>query len=163
MIAFNKNLILSILSFFAILISYCIEYYLQIIPCFLCLLTRNLFIILFIISICYNVFIFNNICKKYHQFLLIIIKILLLSVLLISIYHILVEYGVLSSSCGVNMDYKVLGNVNDIKKALEEDQSAPCNVSYKIFDVSLVLISFFYILFLNVYYFIYKKTLNYYK
>ncbi|MFO1129996.1 MAG: disulfide bond formation protein B [Rickettsiales bacterium] len=157
MIIFKKNFILSCIVLFSILSSYFIEYYLQIIPCFLCLITRQIFIILFFISFIYSILLYNKLYKEYYKIFNISIKLILIIILTITSYHLLIEYGILDAKCisnNLNNNEMLNLSIEEIKTNLFNNTTPPCNISYKIFGFSLVLVAFSLAFSLNIYYFL---------
>lgn len=136
LISYKSNLIFIIfLSLLCFISSFSIQIFLNEIPCLLCLFTRYLFLIVSII--CY--FTLKHIDKKNVVFLPLII---LTFLLIFSFYHLGVEnhWWLAPSSCKT-----ILPTLNDLynTEQLINNNRPPCDtVNFKIFGISMTLMSF---------------------
>ena len=146
----QKNLfrIIFILSIFALISAYFIEYILGHQPCNLCLLERIPYfcaIILVLLNFKFSQF------KKFFTFALIIV---FLIATLLSLYHLGIEQGLIQESlvCDLQSDNIILSK-EEILKQLQQKSVSCKDVTFKIFGLSLttfnMLISFLLTIFLT--------------
>ena len=131
------NLIL-IFSVFSILFAFYVEYILGHKPCNLCLLQRLPYIASIILIVL--VIIFKNLEKM--SFLL--LSLIFLSGLLLAIYHVGIERGLISESfvCGNNIDASITDK-SEILKQLQSKTISCKDVTFAIFGISLATINTF--------------------
>ena len=155
----QKNLfrIIFLLSIFALILAYFIEYILGHQPCNLCLLERIPYffaIILVLINFKFSQF------KKNFTILLIIV---FFFATLLSLYHLGIEQGLILESlvCDLQDGSKMLSK-EEILKQLQQKSVNCKDVTFKIFGLSLttfnILISFLFTIFLTKMYFDYGKN-----
>jgi|TARA_B110000027_G_scaffold120399_1_gene133823 disulfide bond formation protein DsbB len=137
------NLIL-ILSIFAVLAAYFIQYVLGYQPCNLCLIQRIPYILSIItILICL-------LSQKFEKIALIILSLIFFSATLLSFYHFGIEQGFIKESlvCNLNTSTEVLSKevlLNQLK-----EMPIDCrNVTFKIFGLSLATFNIFISLILS--------------
>ena len=138
------NLIL-ILSIFAVLAAYFIQYVLGYQPCNLCLIQRIPYILSIItILICL-------LSQKFEKIALIILSLIFFSATLLSFYHFGIEQGFIKESlvCNLNTSTEVLSKevlLNQLKV-----MPVSCkDVTFKIFGLSLATFNIFISLILSV-------------
>ena len=131
------NLIL-IFSVFSILFAFYVEYILGHKPCNLCLLQRLPYIASIILIVL--IIIFKNLEKM--SFLL--LSLIFLSGLLLAIYHVGIERGLISESfvCGNNIDTNITDK-SEILKQLQNKVISCRDVTFAIFGISLATINTF--------------------
>ena len=131
------NLIL-IFSVFSILFAFYVEYILGHKPCNLCLLQRLPYFASIILIVL--VIIFKNLEKM--SFLL--LSLIFLSGLLLAIYHVGIERGLISESfaCGNNIDASITDK-SEILKQLQNKTISCKDVTFAIFGISLATINTF--------------------
>ena len=155
----QKNLfkIIFLLSIFALISAYLIEYILGHQPCNLCLLERIPYffaIILVLLNFKFSQF------KKNFTFILIIVFFV---ATLLSLYHLGIEQGIIQESlvCDLQSGSTMLSK-EEILKQLEQKSVNCKDVTFKIFGLSLttfnILISFLLTVFLTKIYFDYGKN-----
>ena len=130
-----------LISLFALISAYFIEYILGYQPCNLCLIERIPYMVALIIIIINFKF---NYLEKY--FLLLLIFIFFASTL-ISLYHLGIEQGFITESLVCDLQNESIGlSKEEILKQLQEKNISCKDVTFKIFGLSLtsynVLISF---------------------
>ena len=143
-----------VLSIFAILAAYLIQYVLGHEPCNLCLIERIPYIVsIIIISIC----LFT---QKFEKITLIILSLTFFIAVLLSFYHLGIEQGFIKESlvCDLNNQNNELSKealLNQLKK-----MPVSCkDVTFKIFGLSLATFNIFISIILSV--ITVKKFLNY--
>ena len=143
-----------VLSIFAILAAYLIQYVLGHEPCNLCLIERIPYIVsIIIISIC----LFT---QKFEKITLIILSLTFFAATLLSFYHFGIEQGFIKESlvCDLNNQNNELSKealLNQLKK-----MPVSCkDVTFKIFGLSLATFNIFISIILSV--ITVKKFLNY--
>ena len=138
------NLIL-FFSIFSILFAFYVEYILGHKPCNLCLLQRLPYIASIILIVL--VIIFKNLEKM--SFLL--LSLIFLSGLLLAIYHVGIERGLISESfvCGNNIDTSITDK-SEILKQLQNKVISCKDITFAIFGISLATINTFISAFLTI-------------
>ena len=137
------NLIL-ILSIFAVLAAYFIQYVLGYQPCNLCLIQRIPYILSIItILICL-------LSQKFEKIALIILSLIFFSATLLSFYHFGIEQGFIKESlvCNLNTSTEVLSK----EVLLNQLKAMPIsckNITFKIFGLSLATFNIFISLMLS--------------
>ena len=129
------NLIL-LLSIFALLSAYFIQYILGHQPCNLCLIARiPYFLTIFII-------ILSFIFKKYEKIYLISLSVIFVSATLISFYHLGIEQGFIKESlvCDLNSQNNSL-TAEDLLKELKDKTISCKDVTFRILGFSLATIN----------------------
>ena len=125
-----------IISFFAIISAYFIEYALGHQPCNLCLIERIPYgLSLFLIII-------NFILKKNDKFIIILLTLIFLFSFLISIYHFGIEQGFFEEStvCGLNNTTDIISK-DELLKILNEKPVSCRDVTFRVFGLSLTTIN----------------------
>ena len=139
MLNLNKKkflLLTFLISLFALISAYFIEYILGYQPCNLCLIERIPYVIaLIIITINYK---FNHL-EKYLILLLILV---FLTGTLISLYHLGIEQGFIKESlvCDLKNSSKILSK-KEILQQLQEKMISCKDVTFKIFGFSLTTLN----------------------
>ena len=137
------NLIL-ILSIFAVLAAYFIQYVLGYQPCNLCLIQRIPYILSIItILICL-------LSQKFEKIALIILSLIFFSATLLSFYHFGIEQGFITESlvCDLNSPNNELSK-EALLNQLKEMPVSCKNVTFKIFGLSLATFNIFISLILS--------------
>jgi disulfide bond formation protein DsbB len=134
-----------ILSTFAVLSAYFIQYVLGHQPCYLCLIERIPYI--FSIIIILNCLLFN----KFEKITLIILSLIFFTATLLSSYHFGIEQGIIKESivCDLN------GSINELSKEAILNQLKKVvisckDVTFKIFGLSLATFNIFISLIISV-------------
>ena len=129
----KKFLILTFLiSLFALISAYLIEYILDHQPCNLCLIERIPYVVaLIIIIINYK---FNHL----EKYLILLLVIVFLAGMLISLYHLGIEQGFITESlvCDLKNSSKILSK-EEILQQLQQKIVSCKDVTFKIFGLSL--------------------------
>ena len=154
----KKFLILTFLiSLFALISAYFIEYILGHQPCNLCLIERIPYMIaLIIITINYK---FNHL----EKYLILLLVFVFLAGTLISLYHLGIEQGFIKESfvCDLKNSSKILSK-EEILQQLQEKMVSCKNVTFKIFGFSLttlnIIISLLITIFFSKIYLGYEKN-----
>ena len=154
----KKFLILTFLiSLFALIFAYLIEYILGHQPCNLCLIERIPYMVaLIIIIINYK---FNHL----EKYLILLLVIIFLAGILISLYHLGIEQGFITESlvCDLKNGSKILSK-EEILQLLQQKIISCKDVTFKIFGLSLttfnVMISALITLLFTKIYFDYEKN-----
>ena len=131
------NLIL-LLSIFALIAAYFIQYVLNHQPCNLCLIERIPYIsVVIIISLCLFF-------KKFEKLLLITLSLIFFSATLLSFYHFGIEQGFIKESfvCDLNDQSKGLTK-EALLNQLKEIHVSCKDVTFKIFGLSLATFNIF--------------------
>ena len=139
------NLIL-IISIFALIAAYLIEYALGHKPCNLCLIERlpyifsTLIILLVIIT------------KKYEKFIIILLALIFIFSTIISFYHFGIEQGFFKESafCLANVNETNVLTKEELLKELKNNNINCKDVSFRIFGLSLSIINMITSLILSV-------------
>ena len=129
------NLIL-LLSIFALIAAYFIQYVLNHQPCNLCLIERIPYIsVVIIISLCLFF-------KKFEKLLLITLSLIFFSATLLSFYHFGIEQGFIKESfvCDLNVKNNAL-TTEALLNQLKEKTISCKDVTFKIFGLSLTTIN----------------------
>ena len=133
----KKFLILTFLiSLFALISAYLIEYILDHQPCNLCLIERIPYVVaLIIIIINYK---FNHL----EKYLILLLVIVFLAGMLISLYHLGIEQGFITESlvCDLKNSSKILSK-EEILQQLQQKIISCKDVTFKIFGLSLTTIN----------------------
>ena len=144
----DKNkLILSlilILSIFAILAAYFIQYVLGHQPCNLCLIERISYIFSIIII---SIYLFN---QKFEKIVLIILSLTFFASTLLSLYHFGIEQGIINESlvCDLStQNYEISKEV--LLNQLKAMPISCKNITFKIFGLSLATLNIFISLMLS--------------
>ena len=153
----NFAKIIFLLSFFALISAYFVEYVLGHQPCNLCLMERVPYVLaLIIIALNYK---FNHL-EKY--FILILAIVFFFSILL-SLYHLGIEQGLIEESlvCDLQKSSKILSK-EEILQQLQQKIVSCKDVTFKIFGFSLttlnIIISLLVTIVLTKIYFDYEKN-----
>jgi len=129
----KKILVLTFLiSLFALISAYLIEYILDHQPCNLCLIERIPYVVaLIIIIINYK---FNHL----EKYLILLLVIVFLAGMLISLYHLGIEQGFITESlvCDLKNSSKILSK-EEILQQLQQKIVSCKDVTFKIFGLSL--------------------------
>ena len=134
----NKKTLNSILvlSIFAILAAYFIQYVLGHQPCNLCLIERiPYFLVIIIILLCFFL-------KKFEKISLIILSLIFFLATLISFYHFGIEQGYFEESlvCDLNIKDEIL-TPEELLKELKKKTISCKDVDFKILGISLATIN----------------------
>ena len=134
----NKKTLNSILvlSIFAILAAYFIQYVLGHQPCNLCLIERiPYFLVIIIILLCFFL-------KKFEKISLIILSLIFFLATLISFYHFGIEQGFFEESlvCDLNIKDEIL-TPEELLKELKKKTISCKDVDFKILGISLATIN----------------------
>ena len=135
MLNLNKKKILIItflISLFALIFAYFIEYILGHQPCNLCLIERIPYMVaLIIIMINYK---FNHL----EKYLILLLVIIFLAGMLLSLYHLGIEQGLITESlvCDLKNGSKILSK-EEILQQLQQKIISCKDVTFKIFGLSL--------------------------
>ena len=134
----NKKTLNSILvlSIFAILAAYFIQYVLGHQPCNLCLIERiPYFLVIIIILLCFFL-------KKFEKISLIILSLIFFLATLISFYHFGIEQGFFEESlvCDLNIKDEIL-TPEELLKELKKKTISVKDVDFKILSISLATIN----------------------
>ena len=129
------NLIL-LLSIFALIMAYFIQYILDHKPCNLCLIERIPYIsVVIIISLCLFF-------KKFEKILLISLGLIFFSATLLSFYHFGIEQGFIKESFVCNLDVKNNALTTEALLNQLKEKTISCkDVTFKIFGLSLATIN----------------------
>jgi|TARA_B110000116_G_scaffold271675_1_gene293166 disulfide bond formation protein DsbB len=155
----KKNIfkIIFLISLFALISAYFVEYVLGHQPCNLCLIERIPYLgALIIIILNYK---FNHL-EKYFILLLVLI---FLAATLLSLYHLGIEQGFIEESlvCDLKNSSEILSK-EEILQQLQEKKVSCKDVTFKIFGLSLtsfnLVLSFLFTIILTKIYIIYDKN-----
>ncbi len=139
MILIKKKTILNIIlliSIFALLFAYFVEYILNHQPCNLCLIER----IPYFLSIIVIVLIF--LFKKYEKVYLILLSLIFISATIISFYHFGIEQGFFKESLVCNVaDQNSNLTAENLLKELQKNKISCKNVTFRILGLSLATIN----------------------
>ena len=134
---FNLNIksilkIIFLISLFALISAYFIEYFLGHQPCKLCLIERIPYIGALIIII------INHKFYHFEKYMVFLLAFIFLSSSLISLYHLGIEQGFIKESllCELENISKILSK-EEILKQLQEKKVSCKDVTFKIFGLSL--------------------------
>jgi len=127
----NYVQILFILSIFALVVAYIIQYIFNYQPCNLCLIERIPYGIAIIILV------LNYIFKQDQLFYSILLMLTFLFLFLISLYHFGIEQGIIEESAVCTSKNLDLITKEDILKSLPELRISCKDVAFKIFGLSL--------------------------
>ena len=127
----NYLQILFILSIFALVVAYIIQYILNYQPCNLCLIERIPYGIAIIILV------LNYIFKQDQLFYSILLMLTFLFLFLISVYHFGIEQGIIEESAVCTSKNLDLITKEDILNSLQELRVSCKDVAFKIFGLSL--------------------------
>ena len=127
----NYLQILFILSIFALVVAYIIQYILNYQPCNLCLIERIPYGIAIIILV------LNYIFKQDQLFYSILLMLTFLFLFLISLYHFGIEQGIIEESAVCTSKNLDLITKEDILNSLQELRISCKDVAFKIFGLSL--------------------------
>jgi len=127
----NYLQILFILSIFALVVAYIIQYILNYQPCNLCLIERIPYGIAIIILV------LNYIFKQDQLFYSILLMLTFLFLFLISLYHFGIEQGIIEESAVCTSKNLDLITKEDILNSLQELRVSCKDVAFKIFGLSL--------------------------
>ena len=129
------NIIL-LISIFALLFAYFVEYILNHQPCNLCLIER----IPYFLSIIVIVLIF--LFKKYEKVYLILLSLIFISATIISFYHFGIEQGFFKESLVCNVaDQNSNLTAENLLKELQKNKISCKNVTFRILGLSLATIN----------------------
>ena len=129
------NIIL-LISIFALLFAYFVEYILNHQPCNLCLIER----IPYFLSVLVIVLIF--LFKKYEKIFLILLSLIFISATIISFYHFGIERGFFKESLVCNVtDQNSNLTVENLLEELKKNKISCKNVSFRIVGLSLATIN----------------------
>ncbi len=135
---FNK--ILAIIVFASVLFSFFLEFFLNLIPCKLCLYQRYLW--LFLLLAC----IFNLKHSSKSKYLEIIITITLCAIITLSFYHSGIEFGLFNNiiSC-VSENNETANSIEELDFLIRNTKNMDCAFpKFKIFNLSLSNLSFLF-------------------
>ena len=133
---FNK--VLAIIVFTSVLFSFFLEFFLNLIPCKLCLYQRYLWLFLLLACI---LNIKQNSKGKYFQ---IIIIITLCTIISLSFYHSGIEFGFFNNiiSC-ISEDNETANSIEELDSLIRNKKNMDCAFpKFKIFNLSLSNLSF---------------------
>ena len=133
-----------LISLFALISAYLIEYILDHQPCNLCLIERIPYVVaLIIIIINYK---FNHL----EKYLILLLVIVFLAGMLISLYHLGIEQGCITESlvCDLKNSSKILSK-EEILQQLQQKIVSCKDVTFKIFGFSLTTVNIILSLFLT--------------
>ena len=138
------NLIL-LLSFFALIAAYFIQYVLKHQPCNLCLIERiPYFFSIIVISICLF-------AEKFEKISLIILSLIFFSATLIAFYHFGIEEGFIKESLVCDLNNKSNNLSKEALLSQLNEMPVSCkDVTFKIFGLSLATFNIFISLILGV-------------
>ena len=146
-----------LVSLFALIFAYFVEYVLGYQPCNLCLIERIPYMLaLIIIIIDYK---FNSL----EKYLILLLAFVFLAGTLISLYHLGIEQGFIEESlvCDLKNSSKILSK-EEILKQLQEKTVSCKDVTFKIFGFSLttlnIIVSLFITIILTKIYLRYEKN-----
>ena len=126
------------ISLICITSSYIFQYYISLEPCKICLYQRYLWIVLFLTTLIY-VFL-----KERFKFIkLISLLILILLIFGLSLYHSLLELGLIKSifSCSQGIDNSI-STIEELDKLIRSTKNTDCSISkYTIIGLTLANIS----------------------
>ena len=129
----KKILVLTFLiSLFALISAYLIEYILDHQPCNLCLIERIPYVVALIIII------INYKVNHLEKYLILLLVIVFLAGMLISLYHLGIEQGFITESlvCDLKNSSKILSK-EEILQQLQQKIVSCKDVTFKIFGLSL--------------------------
>ena len=135
---FNK--VLAIIVFASVLFSFFLEFFLNLIPCKLCLYQRYLWLFLLLVCIL-NIKKSNK--SKYFE---IIITITLCAIITISFYHSGIEFGFFNNiiSC-ISQNNETANSVEELDFLIRNTKNMDCAFpKFKIFNLSLSNLSFLF-------------------
>ena len=135
---FNK--ILAIVVFASVLFSFFLEFFLNLIPCKLCLYQRYLWLFLLIICI------FNIKQSSKSKYFEIIINITLCAIITLSFYHSGIEFGLFNNIISCVSDNKETANsIEELDFLIRNTKNMDCAFpKFKIFHLSLSNLSFLF-------------------
>ena len=133
---FNK--ILAIIVFTSVLFSFFLEFFLNLVPCKLCLYQRYLWLFLLLASV---LNIKQSSKSKYFE---IIIIITLCAIITLSFYHSGIEFGFFNNiiSC-ISEDNETANSIEELDSLIRNKKNMDCAFpKFKIFNLSLSNLSF---------------------
>ena len=135
MVEYNKNLLIKLIflvSIFALISAFFIEYILGHQPCNLCILERLPYLSAIIIIL------FNYKFGQFEKFSILILTIIFLVGTILSLYHLGIEQGFVEESlvCDLKSGSNLLSK-DEILKQLQEKNISCKDVTFKIFGLSL--------------------------
>ena len=133
---FNK--VLAIIVFASVLFSYFLEFFLNLIPCKLCLFQRYLW--LFLLLAC----MLNIKQRSKGKYFEIIIIITLCAIITLSFYHSGIEFGFFNNiiSC-ISEDNETANSIEELDSLIRNKKNIDCAFpKFKIFNLSLSNLSF---------------------
>ena len=135
---FNK--ILAIIVFTAVLFSFFLEFFLNIIPCKLCLYQRYLWLLLLLACI------LNLKQSSKSRYIKIIITITLCAIITLSFYHSGIEFGFFNNiiSC-TSENNETVNSIEELDFLIRNTKNMDCAFpKFKIFNLSLSNLSFLF-------------------
>ena len=135
---FNK--ILAIIVFASVLFSFFLEFFLNLIPCKLCLYQRYLWLFLLIICI------FNIKQSSKSKYFEIIIIITLCAIITLSFYHSGIEFGFFNNiiSC-ISQNNETANSIEELDFLIRNTKNMDCAFpKFRIFNLSLSNLSFLF-------------------
>ena len=131
----NKTLLIKLIflvSFFALISAFFIEYVLGYQPCNLCILERLPYLLAIIVIL------INYKVNHFEKYFILLLTIIFLAGTILSLYHLGIEQGVIEESfvCDVKNGSNLLSK-EEILKQLQEKNVNCKDVTYKIFGLSL--------------------------
>ena len=135
MIENNKNLLIKLIflvSIFALVSAFFIEYILGHQPCNLCILERFPYLLAMIIIL------FNYKFSQFEKFSILLLAIIFLIGTILSLYHLGIEQGFIQESlvCDLKSGSNLLSK-DEVLKQLQEKNVSCKDVTFKIFELSL--------------------------
>jgi len=135
MIENNKNLLIKLIflvSIFALVSAFFIEYILGHQPCNLCILERFPYLLAMIIIL------FNYKFSQFEKFSILLLTIIFLVGTILSLYHLGIEQGFIQESlvCDLKSGSNLLSK-DEVLKQLQEKNVSCKDVTFKIFGLSL--------------------------
>ena len=135
MIKNNKNLLIKLIflvSIFALVSAFFIEYVLGHQPCNLCILERFPYLLAMIIIL------FNYKFSQFEKFSILLLTIIFLVGTILSLYHLGIEQGFIQESlvCDLKSGSNLLSK-DEVLKQLQEKNVSCKDVTFKIFGLSL--------------------------
>ena len=148
MLSFNKKNFIKIvflISLFALISAYFIEYILGHQPCNLCLIERIPYtsaLIIIVLNLKFN---------HLEKYLILLLIFIFLAATLISLYHLGIEQGFIAESfvCDLQNSSKILTK-DELLKELQEKKVSCKDVTFKIFGLSLTTLNIIISLFITI-------------
>ena len=145
----NKNLLVKLIfliSIFALVSAFFIEYILGYQPCNLCILERFPYFLAIIVIL------FNYKFSQFQKFSMLVLTIIFLVGTILSIYHLGIEQGFIQESlvCDLQNSSNLLSK-EEILQQLQEKNVSCKDVTFKIFGLSLTTYNIFISLLITIY------------